>query len=159
MITFLPCADFDAIARLLDDKRLGGQRTEAWAILKWLRAPQEYPKLVKAGYCAMWDGFEDALIKYVNAMLVEWARRGKKNDLLQPFDPSLGLQEVAAAPLPPWLGCEELHGYHRAALLAKLPQHYSQFGWSEQGSAYNGSYPWPVREVDTGAWVLRCPSI
>ena len=27
MITFLPCADFDAIARLLDDKRLGGQQT------------------------------------------------------------------------------------------------------------------------------------
>ena len=45
---------------MLDDKRLGGQRTEAWAILKWLRAPEAYPKLVKAGYCLMWKGYEAA---------------------------------------------------------------------------------------------------
>ena len=49
MITFLPCTDFAMVATLLDDKRLGGQRTEAWAILKWLRDPAKYPKLVKAG--------------------------------------------------------------------------------------------------------------
>jgi predicted esterase len=157
MITFLPSSDFAEVARMLDDKRLGGQRTEAWAILKWLRDPAHYPKLVKAGYCAMWSGFEDALVTYVNAMLVEWARRGKKNDQLRPYDASLGLVEVARPQMPPWLGCEDLHGYHRAALLAKLPEHYSQFGWRERGSTYNGSYPWPVKDAATGGWVLRWP--
>ena len=39
MITFLPSANFDECARVLDDKRLGGQRTEAWSILNWLRNP------------------------------------------------------------------------------------------------------------------------
>ena len=133
MITFVPVTDFKQIAEMLDDKRLGGQRTEAWAILKWLRDPGAYPKLVRAGYCAMWAGYEDALVLYVNAMLVEWARRGKKNEMLQPFAPTLGLSEVPHAAMPPWLGCEALHSYHRSALLAKLPQHYSQFGWREDG--------------------------
>lgn len=156
MITFLPCTNFDAIARLLDDKRLGGQRTEAWAILKWLRAPQEYPKLVKAGYCAMWSGYEEALVKYVNAMLREWAMRGKKNDLLQPGDAALGLQETMNPPMPPWLGEERLHSCHRDALIAKLPSHYGRLGWSETGAAYDGSYLWPERLLD-GSWVLRWP--
>ena len=133
MITFLPLADFTAVARLLDDKRLGGQRTEAWAILKWLRNPSEYPKLVKAGYCAMWSGYEDALVLYVNCMLVEWARRGKKNDLLQPHSAQLGLDESKNPSMPPWLGCEALHSYHRSALISKLPSHYGKLGWSETG--------------------------
>ena len=106
MITFLPCTDFEEIARILDDKRLGGQRTEAWAILKWLRAPEQYPKLVRAGYCSMWKGFEPALVCYVNAMLREWARRGFRNDLLAPGDASLGLDEPASPPpMPPWKRC------------------------------------------------------
>ena len=141
---------------MLDDKRLGGQRTEAWSILKWLRNPTQYPKLVKAGYCAMWQGYEECLVHYVNAMLVEWQRRGKKNDLLQPYDASLGLEESSDARMPPWLGCESLHSYHRSALLAKLPEHYAQFGWSENGSDYIGSYPWPVNQ--DGVWVLRWPA-
>ena len=157
MITFLPSADFDEVARMLDDKRLGGQRTEAWSILKWLRQPALYPKLVKAGYCAMWDGFEGALVKYVNAMLVEWARRGKKNDLLQPYDPALGLQEAATSPHAtmawlrgaPWLSPFSTPREATAALRA--------IGWREQADAYNGSYPWPVRESETGNWVLRWP--
>ena len=157
MITFLPSADFTEVARLLDDKRLGGQRTEAWSILKWLRSPDAYPKLVRAGYCLMWKGHEEALAQYLNAMLVEWARRGKKNDLLQPFDSARGLHERPNATMPPWLGCEALHAYHRSALLAKLPEHYAQFGWRERADVYTGSYPWPVMDPDTKTWHLRWP--
>ena len=156
MITFLPCADFDAIARLLDDKRLGGQRTEAWSILKWLRSPDEYPKLVKAGYCSMWKGYEDALVIYVNAMLREWERRGKRNELLKPGDAALGLEEQDGAIMPPWLGEELLHSCHRHALMAKLPEHYGAFGWAETGDEYDGSYLWP-EQVEEGSWVLRWP--
>jgi len=156
MITFLPCTDFEEIARILDDKRLGGQRTEAWAILKWLRAPEQYPKLVRAGYCSMWKGFEPALVCYVNAMLREWARRGFRNELLAPGDASLGLDEPASPPpMPPWLGEEALHSCHRSALMAKLPTHYSQYGWPETGEDHDGSYLWPDRRDD--GWVLRWP--
>jgi hypothetical protein len=188
MITFLPSTDFGEVARCLDDKRLGAQRYEAWSILKWLRNPREYPKLVKAGYCLMWKGYEEALVQYTNAMLIEWARRGKTNDLLRPHDPirkldnkntnhSKGTQKrgrmttATAIPIamPPWLGTPRLHSYHRHALVAKFPEHYSKFGWSEDGSLYNGSYLWPVpvSELDSssgssntdneGGWVLRWP--
>lgn len=157
MITFLPSSDFAACASMLDDKRLGGQRTEAWAILKWLRSPGLYPKLVKAGYCKMWAGYEPALVRYLNAMLREWASRGKKNELLRPNDPKLGLAESegGALEMPPWLGDERLHSCHRHALMAKLPEHYSQFGWEETGSEYRGSYMWPV--LQDGEWYLRWP--
>ena len=50
MITFLPCADFARCAAILDDKRLGGQRTEAWAILKWLRDPEKMATFSKNAY-------------------------------------------------------------------------------------------------------------
>lgn len=155
MITFLPSTDFGECARMLDDKRLGGQRTEAWAILKWLRNPKEYAKLVQAGYCQMWLGHEDALVMYLNEMLREWAHRGKVNDILQPGDPALGLHQTSTPQMPPWLGSPELHACHRSALMAKLPEHYGQFGWKETGADYNGSYLWPVCCDKT--WVLRWP--
>ena len=49
MITFCPTSRIEDIPGLLDDKRLGGQRTEAWSILKWLRDPKNYKSLVAAG--------------------------------------------------------------------------------------------------------------
>lgn len=157
MITFCPLTDFAAIASSLDDKRLGGQRNEAWSILKWLRNPTQYKNLVAAGYCAMWKGYEDALVAYVNAMLVEWARRGKNNELLKPYqnDAERNLVQKEEFELPPWWGCEELHTYHKHALVAKLPDHYSGIFPGVSGELYNGSYPWP-REVE-GKWVLRWP--
>ncbi len=157
MITFCPSVNFVEIAKTLDDKRLGGQRTEAWSILKWLRNPVRYKNFVAAGYCAMWKGYEPALVAYTNEMLNEWERRGKKNELLKPYqdDGERNLVEEDVYELPPWWGCEELHSYHRHALVAKLPEHYGKLGWKEDGSLYNGSYPWP-REVD-GVWVLRWP--
>ena len=112
MITFCPLSDnFEAIARSLDDKRLGGQRNEAWSILKWLRNPIRYKNFVAAGYCAMWIGYEDALVAYTNAMLVEWARRGKKNELLKPYqdDAERNLVQKEEYKLPPWWGNQVLH--------------------------------------------------
>jgi hypothetical protein len=42
---------------------------------------------------------------------------------------------------PPWLGMPEFHASHRAALLAKKPAYYAQFGWTEEPSL---EYFWPV---------------
>mmetsp|Transcript_1057 Transcript_1057/g.1348 ORF Transcript_1057/g.1348 Transcript_1057/m.1348 type:complete len:247 (+) Transcript_1057:122-862(+) len=164
MITFVPYKDFNQIAKCLDDKRLGAQRYEAWSVLKWLRSPDEYSKLVKAGYCCMWKGYEDALILYINAMLVEWGARGKVNNLLKPYDPErkLNIQKskTKEIKMPPWLGYPKLQSYHRHALISKFPQHYRKFGWTETGSAYNGSYLWPIpiaTEEGGTAWILRWP--
>jgi Pyrimidine dimer DNA glycosylase len=158
-ITFLPYSDFETTAKCLDNKRLGSSRNEGWIILRALRMSEEskYSKISKAGYCLMWKGYEDALACYLNALLVEWARRGMKNDKLQPYDEEKGLNvDTKITEMPPWLGNEVIHSYHRHALLAKDSKHYRQFGWRENGKDYNGSYMWPV-QLEDGSWIFRWP--
>jgi len=145
MITFLPVADFDASARMLDTRRLGNQRVEARMILRWLRNPLRYARQQAAGYTAMWRGHEDALAAYYNACCEEWARRGKANIECTPE--ALPAGGVA---LPPWLGDERLHATHRAALMFKEPDHYAQFGWNDEPQvAY--LWPRPVERKEAGA--------
>lgn len=44
-------------------------------------------------------------------------------------------------PRPRWLGDARFHASHRAALLAKAPEHYGAFGWRERPAI---AYRWPV---------------
>ncbi|CAK0800583.1 unnamed protein product, partial [Prorocentrum cordatum] len=77
MITFLPLPDFAAVARLLDDRRLGSQRVEARFILRCVRnAGGRYARFQNTGYVRMWVGHEDALAVYYNTVSEEWLRRG-----------------------------------------------------------------------------------
>jgi hypothetical protein len=46
---------------------------------------------------------------------------------------------------PPWLGIEEFHSSHRAALLAKDYDWYSQWGWVEKPVI---DYWWPTKEME-----------
>jgi len=133
MQTFLPYADFQQSLAALDYKRLGKQRVEARQILDILRGqPSSW-----ASHPAvrMWRGFEGALVAYYNAALKEWAARGYRNIILQP------LPESSRPVMPWWLGREDFHASHRSKLLAKNPEHYSQFGWGEEPGQ---PYVWPV---------------
>jgi len=122
MQTFLPYPEFDRSASVLDRQRLGKQRVEAYQIMRaitvgtgWSRHP-----IVK-----MWAGSEGALKLYSNAMVEEWIRRGYRN--------SMEIYDVSGLKMeyPWWLGLEEFHSSHRAALLAKDYEHYSTYGWRE----------------------------
>lgn len=73
----------------------------------------------------MWTGYEEALKLYSNVMVEEWIRRGYRNNM-EIYDITEPMIEY-----PWWLGTEEFHASHRAALLAKDYPHYSQYGWSE----------------------------
>lgn len=139
MQTFLPYADFDASARCLDSRRLGKQRVEAMQILNvhlhgatgWANHPA-----VK-----MWRGHTQALACYGLSICEEWRRRNYVStvdsvfiyylDSCPDWDPTMD---------PPWLGDPAFHASHRAALLAKAPEHYSQFGWAEAPAI---AYIWP----------------
>lgn len=128
MQTFLPYDDFDTCARCLDYRRLGKQRVEAKQILQCLASPnrwQHHPVV------RMWKGYEEALKEYYNAIVEEWVARGYNNSM-----PLFELADVT--PMPPWLGDSRVHASHRANLLRKLPEHYGQFGWTEQ--PYDGYY-------------------
>lgn len=122
MQTFLPYPEFERSAAVLDRKRLGKQRVEAYQILKAIKTGNGWANhpIVK-----MWTGFEDALKLYSNAIVEEWIRRGYKNNL--------ELYDLKGCDIiyPWWLGMKEFHAAHRAALLAKDYIYYSQYGWAE----------------------------
>lgn len=142
MQTFLPYDDFIACARVLDNKRLGKQRVEAWQILNALRGKStgwsNHPAV------KMWDGNEEALAYYGAVICDEWINRGFRDSMqdrfLFMFGDDYDLETIA---MPDWMGREDFHASHRSNLLRKNREHYSKFGWAEPD---NLEYVWPTKE-------------
>lgn len=131
MQTFLPYRSFVLSAHCLDWQRLGCQRKESRQIYdtifnggRWSNHPA-----VK-----MWRGYELALLEYGNVIITEWINRGYNNNM--------EIITISSNIIyPPWLGNKEFHASHRAALLAKDYNWYSQFFWKETPII---DYVWPV---------------
>lgn len=147
MQTFLPFADFEQSARVLDYRRLGKQRVEAYQLYRALTGVTKGWVNHPAG--KMWRGHEGALCAYGYIICTEWVRRGYK-DTMRPFfrDQVLGraFSSVPGATLtldsPPWVGDPAFHAAHRSQLLAKDPAWYGQWGWTEEPGAL--PYIWPA---------------
>ncbi len=129
MQTFLPVADFEESARLLDSPRLGKQRVETLQVLRALELPDygwsSHPVV------RMWRGRTPALVAYGLAMVRVWRERGfadSTQTLIAEFAPEgagAAQDELARAGLlPSWVGDEALHRSHRSNLLAKEPEFY-----------------------------------
>ena len=132
MQTFLPYPDFQKTAQVLDYRRLGRQRVEAYQILRTLsglsRGWANHPAV------RMWRGYEPALSAYMNSMIGEWIQRGYKNQmflviLTEPYEH------------PPWFGDPGFHAAHRSNLLRKDPEHYRKY-WPHEPDDL--AYVWPV---------------
>lgn len=168
MQTFLPYPDFVASARCLDRLRLGKQRLEVLQILRAIRHDgvttgrwRNHPAI------RMWVGFRPALALYGLVICDEWIRRGYRDncrplvqihftldaadrwglgaaDKLDEWNTRLIESWLASneLPLPPWFGRQDFHASHRAALLAKYPEHYGrpELGWTEEPIV---AYVWP----------------
>jgi Pyrimidine dimer DNA glycosylase len=149
MQTFLPVADFDESARLLDSPRLGKQRVETLQVLRALELP-DYG-WVNHPVVRMWRGRTAALVVYGRAMVREWRARGfadSTDTLTAEFAPEhagASQYELAAAGLlPSWVGDEEVHRSHRSNLLAKDAGFYrSAFAERFPGEADDLPYTWP----------------
>lgn len=138
MQTFLPYPEFDKSAQVLDYKRLGKQRLEAMQLINSIIKLQLNPD-VKVGWHnhparKMWIGYLDGLKLYCNKMIEEWKRRGYNNTMSYYTLP-------CSFDLPPWIGDEKVHSSHRANLLRKDLNFYSQFGWVESAEI---PYYWPI---------------
>jgi hypothetical protein len=136
--TYLPFPDFRASARALDYRRLGKQRVECYQILRVLgghtRAWRTHPAVL------MWRGHRGALVRYAIAICREWRRRGYRDSLLPKFLRIAARLHPRESRRPPWIGDPALHSAYRAALLAKQPDWYAQFAWSELPQI---AYLWP----------------
>jgi hypothetical protein len=133
MQTFLPYASFERSALVLDNRRLGKQRVEAKQILDALENPtngwRHHPAV------RMWAGHELGLAAYQRAVMLEWERRGFRNDRL--VLPTV----YCALDRPLWLGRADFHASHRSNLLRKDPTWYGQFGWDVPDDL---PYVWPT---------------
>ena len=153
MQTFLPYHSFGESAKVLDDKRLGKQRSECVIIIKTLLGV--YEKEGRKGWphhpaTKMWKGHEGCLWRYSEAVCLEWESRGYKDTVRNWLLFGMGGRTVAPEGLwtepdryikPPWLGDEEFHRSHRSNLLRKMPEHYRQY-WPDERDDL--PYIWPV---------------
>lgn len=136
MQTFLPYPSFSESARVLDRQRLGKQRVECLQILNALFEGKGW-----ANHPAtkMWCGHEGALIAYGMAICREWIHRGYNDTCKNKIALFWPKCTVHSFFYPKWL-TDEFCASHRAALLFKNPEWYSQFGWTETPEL---NYIWP----------------
>lgn len=139
MQTFLPYADFQRSAEVLDYKRLGKQRVETWQILRALngetRGWRNHPA------ARMWDGYEDALAYYGLVMCIEWKRRGYNDSMTERFQNLLADKNPISLELPTWMGDSNFHISHQSNLVRKAPEFYRPL-FPEVPD--NLEYIWPV---------------
>jgi len=76
MQTFLPYADFERTAAVLDGPRLGKQRVEVLQICNALH--KERGGWVNHPVTRMWRGYEPALVAYGLAIVRAWTAQGKR---------------------------------------------------------------------------------
>jgi len=129
MQTFLPYPDFRESLESLDNKRLGKQRVEAYQIISAItgrtrKDGKPYKGWVNHPCSVMWRDYVNALKLYYNDCIDVWKERGFKNTM------EYELIEGEFV-LPNWLGNEKFHSSHRANLLRKDENFYSQFDWEE----------------------------
>lgn len=136
MQTFLPYADFDQSAKILDNKRLGKQRVEVKQIYRALlgetKGWRNHPATV------MWRGYEKALLNYGIAICREWQRRGFEDSLMTEFMAERNDSNLTDVQ-PWWLGNPTFHESHQSNLYRKDPDHY--FAFASVGAGL--PYLWP----------------
>ena len=143
MQTFLPYESFRESAKVLDWRRLGKQRVEGMQIIKAITGEKRldgkpYKGWINHPASVMWKPYPEALKHYTNIMITEWMRRGYNNNMK--------FYDVNNMVKPHCLGKEEFHSSHRANLLRKDREYYSQFKWKENPES---PYVWHDKE---GLW-------
>jgi len=136
MQTFLQYESFEDSAKVLDWRRLGKQRVEGMQIINTIERPKSkgwanHP-IVK-----MWRPYVPALKLYTNIIITEWISRGYNNNM--EFYDTTGVE------YPDWLGNKEFHASHRANLIRKDFDWYSQYKWSENSES---PYVWRDENLD-----------
>src|SRR5574337_1535503 len=143
MQTFLPYADFEKSAAILDRKRLGKQRVEAMMVLDMLTDPDKQSRWRNHPCVRMWAGYEWALAEYIHAMCDEWIRRGYTDNIKIRIE-----MPPHQTIMPHWIGNRWFHRSHQSNLLRKDPVYYGQFFKNVEPDL---PYLWPVSKEDYSA--------
>lgn len=136
--TFLPYGDYKKIAKVLDNKRLGKQRVEAYQIINILdnknpnsKGWRHHPIVLQ------WKGYSTALKLYFNTMVDEWIKRGYTNTMVK-----YEIKDPAKVQIPWFVTCKVLNLSHQASLLRKEPAYYKKYFKSVPCEYLLRSYVW-----------------
>ena len=135
MQVFLPYPDFQKSVKVLDTKRLGKQRVEAFQLLNAIESGRGWSQHPAA---VMFRQYVPALRWYGSLCCAEWIRRGFKDSLACEFYHD-------TVTLPWWVG-GPLHKTHRSNLVRKYPGYYTNF-FSE---GPDPEYFWPTASPPSG---------
>ena len=134
MQTFLPYSNIEKSLKVLDSRRLGKQRVEAYQILNIILNRTNKKGWRNHPAVRMWKKYPNALKVYFNSAIKEWISRGYKNNMK--------LEKVRGKIVfPDWFGNKKFHSSHKGNLLRKDKLFYSTFRWKESPEL---SYVWPV---------------
>lgn len=139
MQTFLPLPSFAESLSVLDRRRLGMQRVEAYQIL--LTLCRERSGWSNHPAVRMWRGHEGALVRYFKQAVLMWTAHGYRDSTWQKWTSTFRTFPIDSWRDPPWVGDERLHSSHRSNLLRKDPKFYRAYGWNEPD---NIPYFWPI---------------
>lgn len=144
MQVFVPSHNIFECARVLDNKRLRNQIFETNGILSIIHNRPKVDGSPRRGYMnhpavLQWKHWPGYLSSYNMACIQEMEKRGVVPDAYRLIAESFESDELC----PTWWGDESVHSTHRSRLLQKNPEHYTQFGWSEQYEEPQ-SYWWAI---------------
>ena len=151
MQTFLPYESFEKSAQTLDWRRLGKQRVEGMQIINAITGKKRkdgkpYKGWINHPCSVMWKDYVPALKHYTNVIIQEWINRGYNNNM--------EFYDTGKIIMPDWIGNEKFHSSHRANLLRKDFDYYSQFGWTENPERpyvwHDKEKLWYEQQVGTG---------
>ena len=151
MQTFLPYESFEKSAQTLDWRRLGKQRVEGMQIINAITGKKRkdgkpYKGWINHPCSVMWKDYVPGLKHYTNVIIQEWITRGYNNNM--------EFYDTGKIIMPDWIGNEKFHSSHRANLLRKDFDYYSQFGWTENPERpyvwHDKEKLWYEQQVGTG---------
>lgn len=142
--------------QVLDDKRLGKQRVEAYQILTiigrkqgWLPNPENKKGFWNHPAVRMWEYYIPALVDYTKQCCSIWTARGFKDSILKSIEELdkqfayLRIQKEIRFSYrdPKWITPEFVRS-HQSNLIRKFPEHYRPIFGDDVPD--NLPYIWPV---------------
>ncbi len=151
MQTFVPYADFQRSAEVLDNKRLNKQLLEGRQIYSIISSGRTTGGWVNHPAVKMWRNRDNALFLYLEAMKDECDARGISttknwNAILEMHE--WNWDRGSGVTMPMWWGDERVHESHRNNLYVKSPEMYAQFAYDNRVTCCKTcNYFWPTHTL------------
>ena len=150
MQTFVPYADFNESASVLDNKRLNKQLLEGRQIYGIIASGKDKGAWVNHPAVKMWRNMDNSLFQYLVAIKNECVSRGIQteknwNAILKMHQNNWYRGDNTVMPV--WWGDVRVHQSHRNNLYVKDPVHYHMFvNDQRQTCCEKCNYFWPTHK-------------